>query len=95
MISLADLQFEASSLSQNNLSITDYFTKLRIIWDELDNFQPNPICVCQIKCTCSVAFDISKRKREDQAMQFLRGLNDQFNKIRSHVLDEHILIHTH
>ncbi|XP_068487340.1 uncharacterized protein [Phaseolus vulgaris] len=83
---ISDLQSEASSLSQNDLSVTDYFTKLRVIWDELDNFRPNHVCVCQVKCTCSVASDISKRKREDQAMQFLRGLNDQFNNIRSHVL---------
>jgi len=81
-----DLQSEASSFIQNDLSVTDYFTKLRIIWDELDNFRPNPICVCQIKCICSVACEISKRKREDKAMQFLRGLNDQFNNIRSHIL---------
>ena len=27
--------------------MTDYFTKLGIIWDELDNFKHNPICVHQ------------------------------------------------
>ncbi|XP_068475074.1 uncharacterized protein [Phaseolus vulgaris] len=82
----SDLQLEASSLCQNDLFVTDYFTKLRIIWDELDNFRPNPICVCQHKCSCSVASVITKRKCEDQTMQFLRGLNDQYNNIRSHVL---------
>ena len=81
-----DLQLEASSLNQNDLSVTDYFTKLRIIWDELDNFRPNPICLCQHKPSCSLASVISQRKCEDQAMQFLRGLNDQFSNIRSHVL---------
>nr|KYP58983.1 hypothetical protein KK1_014408 [Cajanus cajan] len=29
---------------------------------------------------------MEQRKCEDQAMQFLRGLNDQYNNIRSHVL---------
>ena len=28
----------------------------------------------------------AQRKREDQAMQFLRGLNDQYNNIKAHVL---------
>ena len=83
---ISDLQLEASSLSQNDLSVTDYFTKLRIIWDELDNFRPNSVCVCENKCSCTVASTISKRKCEDQAMQFLRGLNEQFSNIRSHVL---------
>jgi len=27
-----------------------------------------------------------QRKREDQAMQFLRGLNDQYNNIKAHIL---------
>jgi len=44
---ISDLQLEASSLSQNDFSVTNYFTRLRIIWDELDNFRPNPICVFQ------------------------------------------------
>ena len=66
-----DMQLKASSLSQNDLLVTDYFTKLRIIWDELDNFRPNPICVCQHKCSSFVASIISKSKCEDQAMQFL------------------------
>jgi len=81
---VSDLQFEAASLNKGDLSVTDYFTKLRIIWDELDNFRPNPLCVHQD--TCNVASVICQRKCEDQAMQFLRGLNDQYHNIRSHVL---------
>jgi len=73
---ISDLQSEVVSLNQGDLSVTEYFTKLRIIWDELDNFRPNPVCICQTKCTCSVASIISQRKCEDQVMQFLRGLNE-------------------
>ena len=80
---ISDLQLEESSLCQNNLSVTDYFTKLIIIWDELDNFRPNPICVCQHKSSCFVASVIIQRKCEDQAMQFLLGLNDQAVKTKT------------
>ena len=83
---ISDLQYEVVSLSQGDLSVTKYFTKLRIIWDELDNFRPYPVCVSQTKCTCFVASIISQRKCEDQAMQFLRGLNEQYHNIKSHVL---------
>ncbi|XP_068499516.1 uncharacterized protein [Phaseolus vulgaris] len=38
---ISDLQMEASSLNQGDLSVTNYFSKLRIIWDELDNFRPD------------------------------------------------------
>lgn len=77
---ISDLQMEASSLNQGDLSVTDYFTKLRIIWDELDNFRPDPIC------SCTKPSVITQRKREDQAMQFLRGLNDQYNNVKAHIL---------
>ena len=62
------------------MSVTEYFTKLRIIWDELENFRPNPMCTCPVKCSCSVISIINQRKCEDRAMQFLRGLNDQYKK---------------
>ena len=80
------MQSEVVSLNQGDLSVTKYFTKLRIIWDKLDNFRPNPVCICQTKCTCFVASIISQRKCEDQVMQFLRGLNEQYHNIKSHVL---------
>ena len=74
--------------------MTKYFTKLRIIWAKLDNFMPIPICTCFVKCSCSVNSIISQRKCEDYAMQFFRGLNDQYNNIRSHVLLTEPLVHS-
>jgi len=79
---ISNLQMKAFSLNQGELSITYYFTKLKIIWDELDNFKLNTIC----DCSCSASSTKSKRRTEDQAMQFLHGLNDQFHNICSHVL---------
>ena len=52
LIRVFDLQMEASSIKQGDLTVTDYFTKLRIIWDEIENFRPNPTCSC--KCSCGV-----------------------------------------
>ncbi|KHN11067.1 hypothetical protein glysoja_041366, partial [Glycine soja] len=86
LLRISDLQQEASSMKQGTLSVTEYFTKLRIIWDEIENFRPDPTCSCTIKCSCSVLTIIAQRKLEDRAMQFLRGLNEQYNNVRSHVL---------
>jgi len=83
---ISDLQLEAATLSQGDLNVSDFFTKLRIIWDELDNFRTTPTCSCLVKCSCQVPIVLAQRRREDQAMQFLRGLNDQFNNIKYHVL---------
>jgi len=82
---------DITSLSQGDLSVTKYFIELHIIRDERDNFLLDPICTCQAKCTCKIPSIIIKRKQEDQAMQFLHGLNDQYDNVRSHViLMEHI-----
>jgi len=86
LLRVSDLQMEASSIKQGDLTVTEFFTKLRVIWDELDNFRPDPTCNCKVKCPCNPISLISKRKNEDHAMQFLRGLNEQYSNIKSHVL---------
>jgi len=83
---ISTLQMDAATLCQGDLSVSDYFTKLRIIWDELDNFRPDPICTCKPKCSCILSSVISLRKSEDQSMQILRGLNDNFHNIKTHML---------
>uniref|UniRef100_A0A0R0G3J2 Retrotransposon Copia-like N-terminal domain-containing protein n=1 Tax=Glycine max TaxID=3847 RepID=A0A0R0G3J2_SOYBN len=53
LLRISDLQQEASSIKQ------EYFTKLHIIGDEIENFRPDPTCSCTIKCTCSVLIIIA------------------------------------
>jgi len=57
------LLMEASSLNPGDLSITEYSIKLRIIWDELENFRLDPFCTCHNKCSCNVYFVIYQRKK--------------------------------
>ncbi|XP_014503350.1 uncharacterized protein LOC106763698 [Vigna radiata var. radiata] len=40
---ISTLQMEATTLSQGELSVTDFFTKLWVLWDELDCFRPDPV----------------------------------------------------
>ena len=86
LLRISDLQQEASTVKQGALSVIEYFTRLRVIWDEIENFRPNPTCFCNIRCSCSALAIIAQRKLEDRAMQFLHGLNEQYGNIRSHVL---------
>ncbi|KAL5564170.1 hypothetical protein UlMin_027334 [Ulmus minor] len=37
---------QLSSLSQGSLDVSSYYTKLKILWDELREFQPVPLCQC-------------------------------------------------
>nr|KYP43747.1 hypothetical protein KK1_034783 [Cajanus cajan] len=81
LLRISNLQQEITSIRQGDRSITDYFTRIRIIWDELESY-----CVCDPKCSCNALTTVFERKKQDRVMQCLRGLNDQFNIVRSNIL---------
>ncbi|KAA8535616.1 hypothetical protein F0562_030619 [Nyssa sinensis] len=74
------LKQSISSLKQDDLSILDYFTKLKSLWDELNSlyaFQP---------FTCESGKIFSECLQQDRVMEFLQGLHDRFAAIRSQIL---------
>ena len=46
LLRISELQQEVASVKQGDVSVTKYYTKLRVIWDELESYRPNPICSC-------------------------------------------------
>ncbi|CAN1345721.1 hypothetical protein LINPERPRIM_LOCUS40498 [Linum perenne] len=57
---IADLQERIFAFRQLNLSISEYFTQLKSLWDELVNFRSIPVCVMLMEPLPSVnrAFSI-------------------------------------
>ena len=49
---LADLQEEIYVVKQGNLTITSYYTQLKGLWGELENFRLITSCVCGLQCNC-------------------------------------------
>lgn len=86
LLCILELQKEAASLKQRTHNVSEFYTKLCIIRDKLENFCPKPICTCKVKSSCKMLFTILQRKHEDHVLQFLRGLNEQFDNIQSRVL---------
>ncbi|XP_017431755.1 uncharacterized protein LOC108339119 [Vigna angularis] len=86
ILCISELQNEVVSLKKGERSVMEYFTRLRVIWDEIDNFRPEPTCSCEVRCSCNLTSTISQRKHEDHVLQFLRELNEQYSNIQSHVL---------
>jgi len=68
LLHISELQLEASSLKQGSLSVTEYFTKIHVIWDELYSFCPNLVCSCPVKCVCGLVSSFHQRKIEDHVM---------------------------
>jgi len=75
-----------SSFKQGELTVTNYFTQLKILWDELDLFCLLSTYSCASKCTCNSLVNVSKYKAQDQIIKFLRGLNDNYSTVRTQIL---------
>ncbi|KAL0391906.1 UNVERIFIED_CONTAM: Retrovirus-related Pol polyprotein from transposon RE1 [Sesamum radiatum] len=79
------LQREITSISQGSLSVVEYFTKLKILWDELACLVPTQGCTCGF-CICDYGKIAAESNTLNQLMQFLMGLNDTYDHIRSQIL---------
>ncbi|GJY70475.1 ribonuclease H-like domain-containing protein [Tanacetum coccineum] len=68
------------SFKQGDLSVTEYYHKLTSLWREFDILTKLP------KCVCVAREDVSKHDQLIKLMQFLMGLNDVYQPIRSSLL---------
>ncbi|KAL0457111.1 UNVERIFIED_CONTAM: Retrovirus-related Pol polyprotein from transposon RE1 [Sesamum latifolium] len=75
-----NLEREISSITQGDLSITEYYTKIRKLWDEIACLDPPPVC------TCTAHRGTVAREASHQLMQFLMGLSTPFANVRSQIL---------
>ncbi|KAL2242415.1 UNVERIFIED_CONTAM: Retrovirus-related Pol polyprotein from transposon RE1 [Sesamum indicum] len=82
---LYKLQREISSISQGNMSVTAYYTKLKQLWDELLCLMPPAVCSCGF-CVCGCNRLKAEQNDASQLVQFLMGLNDSYDNIRSQIL---------
>lgn len=67
-------------MNQGNISVSTYFSKLRLLWDEFDALVPPPSCNC----------DNSRTYVDHLAclrlFTFLMGLNEVYSHARSQIL---------
>ncbi|KAL0319936.1 UNVERIFIED_CONTAM: hypothetical protein Sradi_5255100 [Sesamum radiatum] len=79
------LQREIGQVTQGNMSITEYYTKLRKLWDELMCLAPTLKCTCS-GCTCGASKDMAEMHSSNQLIQFLVGLNGVYDQARGQIL---------
>ncbi|OMO95912.1 NB-ARC domain-containing protein [Corchorus capsularis] len=82
---ICDLQTEIHSCVQGSLTVHDYFTKLKILWDEFQLLRPIPSCACQPICSCGLS-KIREYFDNDQVMVFIKGLNESYSTVKSQIL---------
>ncbi|KAG6698883.1 hypothetical protein I3842_08G041700, partial [Carya illinoinensis] len=70
---------------QEKNDVSTYFTDLKVLWDELLNYQPLPVCHCH-GCTCNSSKIVAQNHHQTYVMTFLMGLNDVFDNVRGQIL---------
>jgi hypothetical protein len=76
-----ELKRDLSLLLQGNLSVVQYYTKFKALWDELQIYDVVP------KCTCGAGKSFIDAREKERVHQFMLGLNDHFSTIRSQILN--------
>ncbi|TMW84848.1 hypothetical protein EJD97_024249, partial [Solanum chilense] len=74
---LYQLQREINELTQDNLDVTGYYTKMRKLWEEFSTLDTNSQCTCL--CTCGGKLKMYKAELDRRLIQFLMGLNEAFS----------------
>lgn len=72
-------------MSQEDLSVSSYFTALKGLWDELLIYRPLPICLCG-KCSCCVLKTLTDYHHQEYVLQFLMGLYESFSHVKGQIL---------
>ncbi|XP_020270742.1 uncharacterized protein LOC109845904 [Asparagus officinalis] len=67
-----ELKYELAQCKQTaTMSVASYFGKLEKLWDEIDNYNPVPACIC------GMSEEFQKKKDEAKFHDFLFGINQE------------------
>ncbi|KAM6575044.1 hypothetical protein CsatA_023371 [Cannabis sativa] len=68
------------TLHQSDDTVSSYFTKLKCMWDEIQEIFP------RIPCTYAAFVNNLASLNQEQVLQFLTGLNESFSPVRAQIL---------
>ncbi|XP_017244551.1 uncharacterized protein LOC135149950 [Daucus carota subsp. sativus] len=79
------------SLKQNKTKITEYFTTLSSIWEEIDSMNTLPPITTVTPEISALLKAINTQREEAKLFVFLNGLDDAYSSLRSQLLMRHPL----
>ncbi|XP_047176194.1 uncharacterized protein LOC124843482 [Vigna umbellata] len=82
----SDLLQEIHSIRQGERSVSQFFTDLKILWEELEFLRPIPRCSCNIPCSVDLSKAFHKYREMEHVICFLKGLNECYNTVRTQIL---------
>lgn len=84
---LYQLKRSLSALTQGNMEVAEYYGKIKKIWDEFFSLEGLPECSCG-RCICEMMRKTAEKDAQDKLLQFLMGLNDSYEGVRSQILSQ-------
>ncbi|CAJ2632240.1 unnamed protein product [Trifolium pratense] len=83
---IQQLKSELADCKQRGMTILNYYGKLKMIWEELRNYEQYPSCKCS-GCRCNIGAELDKKREEEKLHQFLMGLDDStYGAVRTNIL---------
>lgn len=77
---------ELFGITQNKMSVNDYFTKISSLWEELDSMNILPTVTTATVQVTALLKAIETQKEESKLFVFLNGLDDVYSPMRSQLL---------
>ncbi|XP_074322741.1 uncharacterized protein LOC141703761 [Apium graveolens] len=85
MTQVYSLEQQLAELSQGSNNISEFFTKIKMIWDAVNDANPFPTCTC-LKCTCNLEHRVYQMQQDQRMIQFIMKLNEEFASVRGNIL---------
>lgn len=80
------LNKELYEIRQHAQSVNDYYTSLRVLWEELDAMNLLPVVTSPTPEVTKSLQAIALQQEESKLFQFLNGLDEMYTPQRSHIL---------
>ncbi|XP_056685439.1 uncharacterized protein [Spinacia oleracea] len=83
---LFSIQLKLYNLNQDDdEEISSFFTKIKLMWDQLDGLDPLTSCSCT-SCCCTLIQKLLKSQQNQRLIQFLMKLNSKYEHPKSIIL---------
>ncbi|XP_019183821.1 PREDICTED: uncharacterized protein LOC109178736 [Ipomoea nil] len=84
---IAEIKCEIYQTKQGDNCLNEYFTRQKLLWDELSILRPLISCACNIKCECGKKIDeLNEQMEKDKLSIFLIGLHEKYTGARNQIM---------
>ncbi|KAL2899278.1 Retrovirus-related Pol polyprotein from transposon TNT 1-94 [Bienertia sinuspersici] len=80
------LNKEVFKMKQQGRSVSDYYTAMKALWEEIDGLTMLPAIKVMTKEVNAFVKALSQHQEEQRLFQILNGLDEGYSALRSHIL---------